>query len=312
MTRSLITDPSVRGLGLAALLAGVALVAWAALLGMRVRTKPDPCQTGMSGAFGRCCAPGQRQSGGSCLGTPTVCPVGTRLVTGKVRGCVATQEKVSIAGGSVLLGPTDWDGASVRPARIVTVRTFHIDQAEVTEHRYAECARAGMCKARPADVEPGLPVSGIDAEAAERFCAFAGGRLPTSAEWIFAASGEEGRRFPWGAHGLVCRRAAYGRESGPCSEGAKGPDLAGIRSEGKTPAGVLDLAGNVAEWTKDEDGRVSLRGGSFASVLAAELKSWAEQPPRVSPRAGFRCAYAAEGTSHVGSNFEPGHGADAR
>lgn len=291
MTRSLITDPSVRGLGIAALLAGVALVAWAALLGMRVRTKPDPCQTGMSGELGRCCAPGQRSTGGRCVGTPAYCPAGTRLVSGKVAGCVVVPEKVLIAGGSVLLGPTDWDGASVRPTRIVAVRTFQLDQAEVTEHRYAECARAGMCKPRSAEAEPGLPVSGIEVGDAERFCAFAGGRLPTGAEWIFAASGAEGRRFPWGAHGLVCRRAAYGRVSGPCSEGARGPDLAGIRSEGKTPAGVLDLAGNVAEWTREDDGRVSLRGGSYASALAAELKSWAEQPPKVSAQAGFRCAY---------------------
>jgi len=294
MTRSLITDPSVRGLGLAAFVAGVALVAWAAFVGMRARSDPDPCQDGLFAEAGRCCAPGQRGDSGRCFGTPAFCPAGTRLVTGKTPGCAVVPEKVAIAGGSVLLGPTDWDGASVRPSRIVSVRSFLLDHAEVTEQSYTECARAGMCPPRSPDAEPGLPVSGIDAKTAEAFCAFAGGRLPTAAEWIYAASGVEGRRFPWGAHGLVCRRAAYGRVDGPCSRGAHGPDLAGIRPEGKTPDGVLDLAGNVAEWTREEDGRASLRGGSFASVLAADLKSWGERPAHVSAEAGFRCAYAAE------------------
>lgn len=292
MTRVLFTDLSMRGLGLSALLAGVALVAWAAFVGMRVRSEPDPCGDELTLERGRCCAPGQRTNAGACLGAPAECPVRTRLVSGRTPGCAVTPEKIPIAGGSVLLGPTDWDGPSMAKTRIVSVRSFQLDHTEVTEHRYAECARAGMCPSRDASAEPGLPVSNVDASTAERFCAFAGGRLPTAAEWIFAASGAEGRRYPWGSHGLVCRRAAYGRVDGPCAEGARGPDLAGIRSEGKTPDGVLDLAGNVAEWTREEDGRLGLHGGSFASIAAADLKSWAEQPPRVSPEAGFRCAYS--------------------
>jgi len=291
MSRAL-SDLSVRGLGLSALVAGIALVAWAAFVGMRVRSGPQPCEPGMPAAGGRCCAPGQRASKGACSGVPLECPARLRKVSGSTPGCVAISEKIAISGGSALLGPVDWDGASVRSARIVLVRDFQMDHVEVTEHRYAECARAGMCPERPVR-EPGLPVSDVDATVAERFCAFAGGRLPTGAEWIFAAAGAEARRYPWGAHGLVCRRAAYGRVSGPCATGARGPDLAGIRSEGRTPEGILDLAGNVAEWTKDEDGRLALRGGSFASVAAASLKTWAEQPARTSGEAGFRCVYPA-------------------
>jgi formylglycine-generating enzyme required for sulfatase activity len=291
MSKPLESDPSVRGLGLAALVAGIALVAWAALVGMRARSEPSHCPTGTSGEAGRCCAAGQRASGGRCVGTPDHCPAGTSFVPAPAAGCVVVPEKVLISGGSVLLGPTDWDGPNVRPTRIVSVRSFYLDHTEVTEHRYGECTRAGMCPTREHALEPGLPVSSVDASAAETFCAFAGGRLPTTAEWTFAAAGAEGRRYPWGPHGLVCRRAAYGRVNGPCTKGARTADLAGIRGEGKTPEGVLDLAGNVAEWTRDEDGRASLRGGSFASAAAAELKSWAEQPPRVSVESGFRCAY---------------------
>lgn len=289
------SDLSVRGLGLSALLAGIALVAWAAFVGMRIRSGPSPCEAGwLAAAGGRCCAPGQAAHQGSCRGRPTVCPSGTRPASGPRPGCVAPAEKVPIAGGSVLLGPTDWDGAALRPTRVVAVRDFFIDRVEVTEERYAECARAGMCPARDAQAEPGLPVSGVGAETAEQFCAFAGGRLPTGAEWMFAAAGAEARRYPWGPHGLVCRRAAYGRVDGPCAHGAAGPDLAGIRSAGRTPNGVLDLAGNVAEWTREPDGQLALRGGSFAATAAASLKSWAEQAPRISAESGFRCAYAAQ------------------
>lgn len=291
MTRS--SDVSVRGLGLSALLAGIALVAWAAFVGMRVRSEPSPCDAGrLAAGGGRCCAPGQTAHRGGCRGRPTECPPGTRPAGGSQLGCVAPAEKVPIAGGSVLLGPTDWDGAAVRPARVVTVRDFLIDRVEVTEERYAECARAGMCPPRDTQVEPGLPVSGVGAETAEQFCAFAGGRLPTGDEWLFAAAGAEARRYPWGPHGLVCRRAVYGRVDGPCARGATGPDLAGTRSAGRTPSGVLDLAGNVAEWTRDQNGQLALRGGSFASTAAASLKSWAEQAPRASAESGFRCAYA--------------------
>jgi formylglycine-generating enzyme required for sulfatase activity len=304
MTRTRISDLSVRGLGLSALLAGIALVAWAAFVGMRVRDEPSPCDAGWASAAGRCCAPGQGSRGGTCRGTPTICPPGTRLLTKGTPGCVAQVEKVAIAGGSVLLGPTDWDGAAIRPPKVVAVQSFLLDRVEVTEDRYAECSRAGMCPARASSPEPGLPVHGVGAGEAEQFCAFAGGRLPTGAEWIFAAAGAEARRYPWGPHGLVCRRAAYGRVNGPCARGARGPDLAGIRNDGRTPEGVLDLAGNVAEWTRDQDGHLALRGGSFASTAAASLKSWAEQPPLASPEAGFRCAYAAPGSTIGGEPRE--------
>ena len=108
----------------------------------------------------------------------------------------------------------------------------------------------------------------------EAFCRFAGGRLPTGAEWGVAAMGNDARRFPWGATGLVCRRAAYGLAAGPCAHGATGPELAASRPDGATPEGALDLSGNVAEWTREARGYVA-RGGSFRSTSAAELKSFA-------------------------------------
>jgi formylglycine-generating enzyme required for sulfatase activity len=140
-------------------------------------------------------------------------------------------------------------------------------------------------------------VTGIEPREAERFCRFENGRLPWGDEWLFAALGKDLRRFPWGATGLVCRRAAFGLESGPCSRGG-GRELAGARADGATPEGVLDLSGNVAEWTAERDGTWLARGGSFRSLSALELKSWATEaaPPRAR-WVGFRCAYDRPGTS---------------
>jgi formylglycine-generating enzyme required for sulfatase activity len=101
------------------------------------------------------------------------------------------------------------------------------------------------------------------------------------------------RRFPWGATGLVCRRAAFGLVAGPCAESATMPELAGARPDGATPEGIADLAGNVAEWTRERDGSVRARGGSFRANNAAELKGWsAVGRSGASDDIGFRCVFA--------------------
>jgi len=125
-----------------------------------------------------------------------------------------------------------------------------------------------------------------------------GGRLPTSDEWVIAAAGHDGRRYPWGQTGLVCRRAVFGLVDGPCATGGVGPEIGGMRPDGATPDGVLDLAGNVAEWTVESDGGYAARGGSFRSRVAGELKSWSvEEVDGSADHVGFRCAYDVTGAN---------------
>lgn len=249
------------------------------------RMPPDRCPGGMVLAGERCCGVGQQAAHGACDGDARSCSSAQeRSGAGQ---CVARFGVVSLAGGELFIGAADWDGESGTERFPRTrVAPFRLDMAEVTHERYAACA---SCVARPGP--SGLPVTHVTTQQAELFCRSQGGRLPTAAEWVFAAAGAAARRYPWGNSGLVCRRAAFGLEQGPCAR-LGGPELSGSRPDGATPEGVQDLAGNVAEWTCEPGGDCTARGGSFRSTSAAQLKSWSALPNQGrAPYIGFRCAY---------------------
>jgi formylglycine-generating enzyme required for sulfatase activity len=278
----------VAGAGAASLI--VALVVAAA---ERERSAPMRCAPGLTAHRALCCGEGQKVSNGRCTGVPRKCAATMRLERIPVPGCVARNRPVFFAGGELLLSHADWEPGGLREQSRHRAGPFVIDSTEVTYARYAACVRAGRCdELRGGTGEIGGAVAGITAEQAARYCKHARGRLPTSAEWLWAAAGSEGRRYPWGATGLVCRRAAFGLIAGPCARGALGPTLAASRPDGATPQGVLDMAGNVAEWTLEADGSAVARGGSYRSLGAAELRtSAAERLSGARPDVGFRCAY---------------------
>jgi formylglycine-generating enzyme required for sulfatase activity len=212
-------------------------------------------------------------------------------VDANVPGCSLSPRKVLIDSGTVTLGPTDWDSAEIVKKQTISVVSFYMDEGEVTVHEYERCIRSGQCPPVVSGAEPGVPVTGVSVETAATFCEFRAGRLPTPAEWLFAAAGSEARRFPWGPHGLACRRAAFGLVNGPCAEGGISPELSGARTAGATPEGVLDLAGNVAEWTLSASGEPSIHGGSYRSKHAADLKVWSLGSGQSKDDVGFRCVY---------------------
>jgi formylglycine-generating enzyme required for sulfatase activity len=187
----------------------------------------------------------------------------------------------------LVIAASDWEAEGRVAPREANVAAFAIDALEVTR---GELDPAGADHARAANR--------ITREEAASFCRERGGRLPTDDEWTAAAAGSPSRRYPWGDTGAVCRRAAWGLVSGPCAESASaGPDTAGAHPDGNTPTGIHDLAGNVAEWVAG-DGRDPLRGvvrgGSYRSPLAADLRTWAHQEVDPGTREdwiGFRCAY---------------------
>jgi formylglycine-generating enzyme required for sulfatase activity len=211
----------------------------------------------------------------------------------------------------------------------VTLPPFDFDRTEVRVADYARCVAAGHCVAPgfvPGDARfdrPDYPVTLVRWDDAVSYCEWAGGRLPTEAEWELAARGPARRVFPWGDtynphlanHGAGGVPVPYDFDETDATDGFAYLAPVGSFPDGATPEGVLDLAGNVAEWVSDfwsepDDngyGYSSLpavsprgpitgvyhvvRGGSYESA-AAWIRG-AARSERILPRAatvGFRCA----------------------
>lgn len=266
---------------------------------------PQRCGAGLVERGARCCPSSQQLVKGQCGGAVTQCPQGFHLAQHPRTGCVHDGGIVPIPARSIELGPDDWGGGTASAERGV-VPAFFMDRTEVTVEAYYRCELEGSCTPvvpSAAVREPGGPITGVSPEAATRYCAAHGGALPKREQWLSASLGAQNGRFPWGQTGLVCRRAAFGLERGPCATGGKAPELVGSRPDGRSGDGLFDLVGNVAELAQvsrtDPSSVVEfeVRGGSFRSRLAAELRSWSAVPYRQpSLEIGFRCVYAQHPT----------------
>jgi formylglycine-generating enzyme required for sulfatase activity len=270
----------------------------------------------------------------------------------EARGVVAlrppAEGRVRVVGGTFRMGSTTFDlrralslcqrevrsnlcdeDFITRPLRAelvqhdVTVFTFDLDRTEVTVRAYRRCVEAGVCP--PPGFTPGdprfdrseLPVTSVRWEDAVLFCNWSGGRLPTEAEWEYAARGTEGREFPWGDfyNSHLCNHGSFAPDETDATDGFVGLAPVGSFPDGATRLGILDMAGNASEWVADlwdvDDngfgyapgavvnpkgpqngvGHV-LRGGSFADGAA-----WVRTAARGrmldlrAPVTGFRCAY---------------------
>jgi formylglycine-generating enzyme required for sulfatase activity len=156
-----------------------------------------------------------------------------------------------VPGGSFTMGsPAGMGHADERPQRTVTLDAFCLGRTEVAVAQYGRCVRAGACPT-PAPSQdcnfdqPGRtdhPVNCVDWTMAQAYCRWAGGRLPTEAEWEHAARGRDGRLYPWG-NAAPSRQLCWDRSAGTCPVGTF-PD-------GASPFGLLDMEGNVAEWVAD-------------------------------------------------------------
>lgn len=147
---------------------------------------------------------------------------------------------------------------------------------------------------------PNRPVTGVSWFEADAYCHWAHGRLPTEAEWEFAARGEDGREYAWGTEAPDNRRANFLMNVGY-------PTPVGIYPLGSSPEGVHDLTGNVLEWcgdwfgpypSKDEVNPIGdpaggprvLRGGAFSfrpRALRAASRRYGHPKDR-SASIGFR------------------------
>ncbi len=106
------------------------------------------------------------------------------------------------------------------------------------------------------------PVTWVSLEDARAYAAWAGKRLPHEWEWQYAAQGSDGRKYPWGNEWLA--------DAVPIPDKGRtmhGPDEVNAHSSGASPFGVMDMVGNVWQWTdefQDEHTAAAiLRGGSY-------------------------------------------------
>jgi formylglycine-generating enzyme required for sulfatase activity len=267
-----------------------------------------------------------------------------------------------IDGGSFFIG-TQKDSpvlSRAKPSHKVRMSSFCIGKNEVTVGAYQACVKAGECE-KPhtevfypqgnADAEEWVnernklaelcnfgkdgrddhPVNCVTWYQAASYCKFKGVRLPTEAQWEYAARGSDGRVYPWGdeppseAHANTCGsecvkwRTDRGLSDHPpmfeVADDYDGTAPVGSFSKGTTPQGVNDMIGNVFEWTatrfheyqdaEEEDPKgpaegdqFVIRGGAFNSYFP-DFTDPALRFPQVEKAhvhaIGFRCAADVRG-----------------
>jgi formylglycine-generating enzyme required for sulfatase activity len=194
-----------------------------------------------------------------------------------------------------------------------SVSPFWIDRTEVTVEAYRACVDKHVCDP-PSHIsatctydlgDPLLPISCVHWRDADTYCRSVMKRLPRESEWEYAARGTSKSRFPWGGAGTNCALATTllsdttGRT---CSN--KRPSRVGAHPMGASPFGVMDLAGNVEEWTSDwysesvaggaapaAGASHVLRGGgwlSSPSMSRTTSRNWGSSV-EAGPNVGFRC-----------------------
>lgn len=166
---------------------------------------------------------------------------------------------VSIPGGEFLMG-TDTGGNDTKPRHVVAIKAFEMSRTPVTVEQYAECVDKGACSA------PGTgghcnwgmagrqlhPVNCVDWAQANQYARFRGARLPSEAEWEYAATGGgKDRKYPWGNETATCERAVMSGYGGyGCGSGGTMPVCS--KPVGNTGQGLCDMAGNVWQWVQDK------------------------------------------------------------
>jgi formylglycine-generating enzyme required for sulfatase activity len=275
-------------------------------------------------------------------------PASASAAIGAAARAPCPADMIAIPGGSFFMGNDDALPLE-KPAHQVVLEPYCIDRFEVSVDKYKACSDAGRCKragttndwpaieakdhkvfdplcnVRDPEARAKHPINCVDWEMSDKYCREQTKRLPTEAEWEFAARGPDGRKYPWGdddpsaglmnACGKEC--VAWGTKNGvdekamyDADDGFPTTSPVGSFPKGASRYGVEDVVGNVWEWvddfygpyTKDEqkaptgpahgDERV-IRGGSWNASYASWVRPtfrYKDAPTKRSYGIGFRCA----------------------
>lgn len=227
------------------------------------------------------------------------------------------REMVQVPEGPFIMGSKDGDPDEA-PERQIFLTAFYLDKKEVSQEEYARFAK--MTKRPLPKIEvfeddqskllkPEFVAMSVTWDEAGAYCKWAGKRLPTEAEWEKAGRGEGKRKYAWGDT-FVSGRANANVDGS--EDGYRYLAPPGSFESGRSPYGIYDMTGNVAEWVADsysedyyqkapyrdpkgpeaaEDLKV-VRGGSWRETEhnARLSKRFTAKHWRTDITIGFRCA----------------------
>ena len=278
---------------------------------------------------------------GSCKALPAIdgAPCGDAKVCA-AGACIASSETmVLVPAGTTWMGcsTSEFDcAAAEQPQHLITLPAFWLDRFEVSVARYKLCANAGVCTSAPATAPATCnwgnpqrtkhPVNCVSWPAAQAYCAFAGKRLATEAEWEMAARGPcqsadlaackaSTKAFPWGGKPANCGQTVMKDAVTGDGCGSGTTAICGQQSADNSSTGVRDMGGNVSEWVLDTydpgfyatsgqnnpinsaaGGTKAVRGGHFGSTLSHIRVAHRQgtQATSGNPTIGIRCAKDAK------------------
>ncbi|MCB9475968.1 MAG: SUMF1/EgtB/PvdO family nonheme iron enzyme [Deltaproteobacteria bacterium] len=234
---------------------------------------------------------------------------------------------IAVPAGDAVYGcvapPRDPHGCM--PLHNAKLGPFLIDATEVTAGEYQECVDAHECLPRLPNPHvkesdtPNYPAL-VTYKQAERYCRWAGKRLPSEHEWERAARGPDGRHYPWGEeapdskHANICDKdCEFDWADKSWNDGY--PHTAPVRSfaPGNTPEGAWQMAGNVKEWVRSGEFVPNMEPAPPGAYVARGASWYSDQPEleafyrqewvpgiRLDDK-GFRCA-VTEGSDPLASN----------
>ncbi len=285
-------------------------------------TDDKPCEKNLCYNHGKC------QTNGRCLcdvgyNPPycNECAEGYFLDSNNICSETSSEYMVSFKSSEFDMGCSDEScNLPIEKSHKVKLSEFSIDKYEVSTKDYKKCVDAKVCKEPISNVVNNYcnygdssrdehPINCIKWSDANDYCLWLHKRLPTEAEWEFAAKGKDNRIYPWGGEKPNCKYLMMFNGKAGCGidRTAKG----GLKKDGQTPDGIYDMSGNVWEWTSDwydkdyyskspiEDPKGAdkgifkvARGGGFLfndiKYYRTTYRGYAH-PEKSSPAIGFRC-----------------------